>query len=866
MKKPCILFLVLLFGLPVFAQQHVPGQKLSYGLKNLLGHQPSDSTDIICAVKDMGSWKTAAIHGRTIAEHRSSRTVVVRVATKNISGFLENTAIEFADIWRSPKEELTTGAFDLTLNKLNLAHHLYSNINGTDIKASVKEQHLDSTDIDWKGRYFNSGVGAENETSHASIMATMLAGGGNTSPYAVGAAPGAAITSSSFATLLPDADAVYKQYNISVQNHSYGTGIENYYGADAKAYDISVNNYPSLVHVFSAGNSGASSAATGVYGGIPGLATITGSFKMAKNILTVGSLDSFNNVMPLSSKGPAYDGRVKPELVAYGEDGSSGAAALTSGTVALLQQAYKQAHHDSLPPAALIKAALLNGADDVGAKGIDFASGYGSLNAFNSLQTITENHFWEGTVAPNETKIFSFTLPANAKQFKLTLAWTDTAAEANAGKALVNDIDAVLKLPAKGLTWQPWVLNSFPHKDSLLLPAVRKTDSLNPVEQITVEEPQAGDYLLEISGTRITNASQSFAITYQTDTTNGFLWSYPTGSDVLVAGAVNTIRWQSNSTADAQLEYSLNGADWQTITATLPGTQRYFKWLVPDTVSKALIRYVIPATNKALVSDTFVISRKTDLRIGFNCADSILLWWNKLPVNEYEVYHLGQQYMEPFARTTDTVKVLQKNSNPSLYYAVAPKVANKTGLRSFTLNYTTQGVECYLRSFFALLQNGTKAELSASLGTLYNVAEINFQELTPNGFQTIYTAIPPFTSLTFGFTDRFLLQGTNFYRLRIQLTNGQILYSPIDKVYYLPGNPVLVFPNPGRTNEPIHIVTQEPGNYTVQVFDANGRRIRTVFVEDIIQQMPLGHFSAGMYFIRIVSNDGKTYHQKLVVY
>jgi hypothetical protein len=37
-------------------------------------------------------------------------------------------------------------------------------------------------------------------------------------------------------------------------------------------------------------------------------------------------------------KGPAFDGRIKPEMVAFGIDGSSGAAALVSGVAILLQQ------------------------------------------------------------------------------------------------------------------------------------------------------------------------------------------------------------------------------------------------------------------------------------------------------------------------------------------------------------------------------------------------------------------------------------------------------------------------------------------------------------------------------------------------
>lgn len=866
MKRLLLFFPALFACLSLLAQQKQNKEpRISTELRKLISRQSSDSTDLICAVKDLTSLKTEKTSARILTVHSSSNTIIVRIAVKDIQGFLENPTIEFADILRQPKEELTTGAFDLSLNKLNLVHHLFPAVKGNTIRASVKEQLLDSMDIDWKGRFFNSGVGANSQTSHASIMATILAGGGNSSPYAVGAAPGAAITSSSFATLLPDADAVYEQYNISVQNHSYGTGIENYYGADAKAYDISVTTHPSLVHVFSAGNSGASTPATGMYAGIQGFANLTGSFKMAKNIITVGSVDSFNNVVPLSSRGPAYDGRLKPELVAYGEDGSSGAAALTSGTVALVQQAYKLLHQDSLPTAALVKAVLLNSADDIGAKGIDYASGYGSVNAFNALQTINANHFFESTVAQHETKTISLTVPANTKQLKLTLAWSDTAASANASKALVNDLDAVVKLPATGASWLPWVLSHFPHKDSLLLPAVRKRDTLNTVEQITIDDPQAGSYLLEITGSHVVNASQAFALAFQIDPASSFHWSYPTGSDVLPAGSVSTIRWQSNIEADGQIEYSLDGTNWNLIHATARANQPYFKWQTPDTLSKALLRFVVPSLNKTIVSDTFVISKELRLKIGFNCPDSFLLWWNKLPVSNYEIYELGPQYLEAFNQTADTIKVLQKATHPSLYYAVAPKVGNKAGLRSYTLNYTTQGVECYLRSFFALLQNNNQALLSAELGSLYNVAEINFQQLTNNGFQTIHSS-SPLSALTFSFTDSSLVQGTNFYRLQIKLANGQTIYSPTGQVYYLPGNPVLVFPNPAHHNEPIKIITREVGKYSIYLYDVNGRLIKTIPVQDILQPIPLMQLSAGMYFIKIVSDDNHVYHQKLIVY
>ena len=154
---------------------------------------------------------------------------------------------------RVPKEELVIGNLDLSVNKINLAHRNFPSINGDGIVVSVKENKPDTSDIDFKGRFLTTNLASTTVNSHASIMATMVGGGGNSWHLGRGAAWGSTISSSTFATLMPDANNSYQQYNISVQNHSYGVGIENYYGADAAAYDASTINNDSLLHVFSSG-------------------------------------------------------------------------------------------------------------------------------------------------------------------------------------------------------------------------------------------------------------------------------------------------------------------------------------------------------------------------------------------------------------------------------------------------------------------------------------------------------------------------------------------------------------------------------------------------------------------------------------
>src|SRR6476620_8917592 len=438
-----------------FAQAEKKPSKLSAALAQQLYYRGfRDSIDLVLALKKSPPIDSNKSAYRVLSGYRNFFTV--RTATKNVSSLLKDSNTVFADLVKSPKEELTTGSLDLATNQLNAAHDNFKNIDGREILASIKEQQFDTTDIDYINRYVNTGAAANTATTHAAIMATMLAGGANSSPFAEGAAPGALVTSTSFASLLPEPDTYYQLFKISIQNHSYGTVVENYYGAEAAAYDQNVINNPSLVHVFSSGNSGTSTGA-GPYASLQGWGNLTGNFKTSKNALVIGAIDSFYQVAPLSSKGPTFDGRVKPDLVAFGEDGSSGAAALTSGTVALVQQAYNN-KHTHLPSAALIKAVLLNSADDIGQPEIDFTSGYGSLNADRALQTVLKNQFFEDSVSHGDLKKFSITVPSNTALLKVTLAWTDVAAPVNASTALINDLDLTVKNSSG--SWLPWVLNA----------------------------------------------------------------------------------------------------------------------------------------------------------------------------------------------------------------------------------------------------------------------------------------------------------------------------------------------------------------------------------------------------------------------
>jgi hypothetical protein len=842
-------------------------RKLSPVLQQRLRTIPSSQSQVFWIVtsntdslKSMLSQQKIPV--QVMSEHAGG-LLVVKTTWRTLDSLqTRSTLIQFVDIPRRPMEELALPSYEYSLNALNQVHHDFPAWNGNNLVVSVKENKPDSTDIDFTGRWLPTTLGSPSISSHATIMATIVAGAGNSFYTGKGAAPGATISTSDFASLLPDAANAYTQYGISVQNHSYGTGIENYYGADAAAYDATTNTNQQLLHVFSAGNSGNGTPASGAYAGIANTANITGSFKMAKNIITVAATDSFGKVSWLSSKGPAYDGRIKPELVAFGQDGSSGAAALTSGVALLLQQAYKEQHSGALPPATLVKAILLNSADDIGTKGPDFESGYGNLNAYKAMQTITAGHFSQGSVAQGGVVTFSLPVGVNTRQLKITLCWNDPAAAANAPKALVNDLDMQL---VNINTWLPWILNTKPVKDSLLLPAVRGRDSLNNVEQITIDDPAAGAYTIRIQGSSVATGNQAFYIAWQQDTANRFQWQYPLSTDLLTGGRPNIIRWHTTfNTTNGQLQYSFDkGTTWRLLNNATPLANRYYYWPVPDTFSTALLRMTI--NGQTFTSDTFTVSAPLPLHVGFNCTDSLMLYWNKMPgVQAYTVYRLGAKYLQPITTITDT-SIIVRQPGETHWYTVEPVIANNhKGIRSHTIDYTMQGVGCYLKNFLADLLTDNTARLLIEIGTTFNIKSITAEKWSRNQFQPLQT-IQPVTSLQYAITDNALHHGANTYRIKIELQNGAVIYSDPQTIYYFLHSKYLVFPNPAKTGGSLQVVTEDPDQVRLVLFNTLGQKLLEQNLNETTEHISLQGLQRGLYFIMILKKGKKDFTGSLIV-
>jgi hypothetical protein len=332
----------------------------------------------------------------------------------------------------------------------------------------------------------------------------------------------------------------------------------------------------------------------------------------------------------------------------------------------------------------------------------------------------------------------------------------------------------------------------------------------------------------------------------------------------LLAGKTQWLRWETTASGAAQIEYATNGNNWRIVGNVPDVSSSYFKWSVPDTFTTAVLRIKLTG-GASFISDSFMISPQLNMQTGFNCTDSFLLYWNALPSASYFVYEMGSRYLQPFAQQTDTSILLSKAQHPSLDYSVTPVINNRQGLRSQTIHYISQGVECYIKSFYLQSQSFSTAFFAAEIGSLYRVQEVALEKFSFNGFKAIQAISPPASTL-FQFSDSLLMQGENRYRFRIRLNNGTVIYSNIEVVYHLPSYPVLLYPNPVHQNATITIIAKEAGRYSLQFFNAMGKLVRVQQLNSSHSKIFAGTLSKGIYFVKIIDSQDKPLTQKLVIY
>lgn len=238
----------------------------------------------------------------------------------------------------------------------------------------------------------------------------------------------------------------------------------------------------------------------------------------AKNAVAVGAIvQGAKTPASFSSRGPSRDGRIKPDLVAKGvnvfstgngggysqSNGTSMATPVVTGVAALVVEQWRRTMGATPQPDEL-KAVLLNGAEDLGTPGPDYAYGFGLVNAQVAVDNVIADagqghRIRRGTVRGGDVIEHSFDLAA-AETIRLTMVWTDPAFDPSGGgywsHTLINDLDLEVVAP-DGSVILPWVGDAVTPENG----STRGVNDRDTVEQIDMTASVAGTYKAVISGT-----------------------------------------------------------------------------------------------------------------------------------------------------------------------------------------------------------------------------------------------------------------------------------------------------------------------------------------------------------------------------
>jgi hypothetical protein len=566
--------------------------------------------------------------------------------------------------------------------------------NGAGVTVAIADDGAIGPHIDFKGRLTQYTTNTSSANTHGDMTAGIAVGSGNLNPTRIGAAYGSYLHMYGISGYPHVAGATtnYTNLGTTLTSTSYSEVNGGLYNSSAVTIDGQIRNNTMLMHVFSAGNAGTSDHG---YGAGAGWGNITGGYKAAKNVLAVGNLRNTDALESSSSRGPARDGRIKPDLCANGYNqmstapnntyqtggGTSAASPSVMGTLAQISHGYRTMNNNAVPPTALLKAALLNTAEDLGNPGPDFQFGWGRINALRAVHLLQNNRYVTGSISVNDSLNHSIEVPANVRQLRVMLYWADQPGIANATKALVNDLDLRV-LHSSGLYHWPLKLDASPNASSLNSVAIPGIDSLNNVEQVRIQNPTAGTYTARIVGRGIAQGPQVYWLVWEWHT-DEITMTYPMGGESFVSGETEILRWDATgNTGPFTLQWSSNnGLSWTNIATNLANSVRHYSWVVPSITSGQVKIRVSSGSNTSETSQSLHISPLvTGISFPTVCSTSLILSWPAVSgAGRYVIHRLGAVYMDSISTTTSTTFTVNgTNLSSEDWYAITPIGSNNS--------------------------------------------------------------------------------------------------------------------------------------------------------------------------------------------
>lgn len=575
--------------------------------------------------------------------------------------------VRYVDIAPEPgKPESDDGRHLHRANAIDGEYYGARNYDGTGVTFAINDDGFVGPHIDFKGRLNQQDVAGDLIGNHGDMTTGIAGGAGNLNPSIRGMATGSYIHVRQYRANMSGTIPLHQDSAVLIFSSSFSNGCNGGYTNTTRLVDQEIHTNPFLMQTFSAGNSNNRNCG---YGAGSQWGNITGGHKIGKNVIATANLNVNDRIVGSSSRGPASDGRIKPDISAHGKaqmstdpnniyspgGGTSAAAPGICGVLAQLHHAYR-AIHGMTASSALLKATILVTANDLGNDGPDFIYGWGKINGLKAVKLLEDNRYMKDSLAQGATNTHTINIPRGVRRAKIMVYWADVEASTSAATALVNNLDAVVTDPSM-TNHLPWVLNAAPNPVTLALPATKGVDSLNNMEEIAIDNPAAGTFTLSVTGTTVPMGVQKYYVVYEF-LTDEITVIHPMGGEGIEPNSSTRIHWDAYDTVgNFVLEYTTdNGTTWTTINNSVSGNSRHFTWNTPATVSgQVRVRVSRAGISDESDANFTLMQRPQNLQLSRACRNTneIRIVWDSVPnATAYDVYRLGDKYMDSVGTTS----------------------------------------------------------------------------------------------------------------------------------------------------------------------------------------------------------------------
>lgn len=635
-----------------------------------------------------------------------------RVVT-TLEDALALAALPFIDVveFCSPPDEFNnlTGKNNHRANILGSSLTGNRNLQGTGVVVGIGDGGFVAPHLDFQGRLIqtNSSI-ISSFGDHGDHVSGTVGGAGIINPENMGMAPECLLVTAQASDIISITPSMYAQYGMVITNNSYGNQFNcatvGVYNSLSNAIDQQILDYPAVMHVFAAANSGGQTCTP-----LPaGYRTVAPGLNIGKNITTVANVSDVDVISGSSSRGPTVDGRVKPEISATGgnvvstiptntygtKSGTSMASPGYAGTLAQLTQRFRQLNNNTNPDQALLKALTCNTSDDVGNANVDYIYGFGRVNGRRAVEALEGGRYLQSNVGQGVTNTHLLSIPAGVARVKVMLYWSDRPGNPSSFKSLVNDLDLQLVDPNNN-TFLPWVLN--PATDSWTNAATRRVDTTNNIEQVTIDNPTAGNFNIRVVGSKIATVSQSYFITWELMTVTQTKLTFPLGGERLVAGSAYQIRWDAFPGTGGTWTVDLstdNGANWSNIASNINTFTRNRSWTPGSSVftNQARIRVTNTSGTAGTSSSeaSFTIAPIPVLSSTV-CDKTATVSWTALSgAASYDVFILRNNNWVQVGNTSSSSFVFSGLQNGQTYWSTvrARSASGAIGRNALAISFT----------------------------------------------------------------------------------------------------------------------------------------------------------------------------------